>query len=726
MPYKLATATRDALFTGDHADPFSILGLHETDEGLVVRAFQPDATEVSVIDINARKLATLERTDERGFFEGVIPRRKNRFAYRLLVTWEHGQFDLEDAYRFGPSLGDMDIWLLAEGTHTRPYEKLGTHPTTIDGVGGVSFAVWAPNARRVALVGDFNFWDSRRNPMRYRPECGVWELFMPGAQIGQLYKYEIRDHNGDVFLKSDPYGLSMELRPGTASRVSRLPAWVEPSVERRQANAFNAPVCVYEVHLGSWRRIPEEGQRWLTYRELADQLVPYVQGLGFTHIELMPVNEHPFDASWGYQPLGLYAPTSRFGSPDDFRHFVDTAHKAGLGIILDWVPGHFPSDAAGLATFDGTHLYEHADPREGFHQDWNTLIFNYGRNEVRNYLIGNALYWVERYGIDGLRVDAVASMLYRDYSRKEGEWIPNRFGGRENLEAIDFLKRMNETVGTVRQEAITIAEESTAFPAVTRPPADGGLGFHFKWNMGWMNDTLSYMMLDPVHRKHHHNKMSFGLMYAWHENFVLPLSHDEVVHGKGSLLTRMPGDTWQKFANLRAYYAFMWAHPGKKLLFMGCEFAQGQEWNHETSLDWHLLEIDWHRGVQTLVRDLNQTYRREGALYQKDFTEEGFGWISADDAANSIYAFFRRNDVAGEEIVVICNFTPVPREGYRVGVPHSGQYAEILNTDSQYYCGGDIGNPPQYTTDEACNGFAQSLLLTLPPLATIYLKRVAP
>ncbi|MBB5191049.1 1,4-alpha-glucan branching enzyme [Silvimonas terrae] len=726
MPYLLDAAARDALFDGDHTDPFAVLGLHESDEGLVIRTFQPQASAVTVVDTSGRKLVTLPCTDERGFFEGLIPRRKNRFAYRLLVTWAHGQFDLEDAYRFGPSLGDMDVWLLAEGTHTRPYEKLGTHPTTIDGVGGVAFAVWAPNAQRVALVGDFNYWDGRRHPMRFRPECGVWEIFMPGAQIGQMYKYEIRDQNGEIFLKSDPYGLTMELRPGTASKVARLPAWVEPSDARRKANAFNAPVSIYEVHLGSWKRVPEDGQRWLTYRELADQLIPYVEDLGFTHIELMPVNEHPFDASWGYQPLGMYAPTSRFGTPDDFRHLIDTAHRAGIGIILDWVPGHFPSDAHGLARFDGTHLYEHADPKEGFHQDWNTLIFNYGRNEVRNYLIGNALYWIERYGIDGLRVDAVASMLYRDYSRKEGEWVPNRFGGRENLEAVDFLKRMNETVGSVRQEAITIAEESTAFPAVTRPPSDGGLGFHYKWNMGWMNDTLSYMKLDPVHRQYHHNKMTFGLMYAWHENFVLPLSHDEVVHGKGSLLSRMPGDAWQQFANLRAYYAFMWAHPGKKLLFMGCEFGQGREWTHESSLDWHLLDVDWHRGVQSLVRDLNQVYKREGALHEQDFNEAGFSWINADDTANSVYPFIRHGNSPGDSIVVICNFTPLPREGYRVGVPEAGQYAEILNTDSRYYAGSDVGNPPQYTTEEGCNGQPHSLVLTLPPLATIYLKRVAP
>ena len=725
MPQYVDTAAIDALFAGTHADPFAVLGQHPVEQGLVVRTLQPGALSATVVDLTGKKLVDLSLIDERGFFEGLVPRRKNRFAYRLRITWPEGTVEVEDAYRFGPCLGEMDIWLLAEGTHMRPFERLGTHPLTMDEVGGVRFAVWAPNARRVSVVGEFNFWDGRRHPMRLRPEAGVWELFIPNAQIGQHFKYEIRDANGHVFLKADPYGFSAELRPGTASSIASLPAWVEPSEQRQKANTLDAPVSIYEVHLGSWRRVPEEGDRWLTYREFADTLIPYAKDLGFTHIELLPINEHPFDGSWGYQPLGMYAPTSRFGTPEDFLYMVQAAHAAGIGLILDWVPGHFPNDAHGLIQFDGTHLYEHADPREGFHQDWNTLIYNYGRREVSNYLIGNALYWIERYGIDGLRVDAVASMLYRDYSRKEGEWVPNEFGGRENLEAIDFIRRMNSVVGSNRPEAITLAEESTAFPSVSRPPEMGGLGFHYKWNMGWMHDTLKYMSTDPVHRKYHHDKMTFGLVYAFNENFVLPLSHDEVVHGKGSLLSKMPGDTWQKFANLRAYYAFMWAHPGKKLLFMGCEFAQGQEWNHDTSLDWHLLEVDWHKGVQDLVRDINKTYQAQPALYQVDFDGAGFSWIAHDDGENSVFSFVRYAKDPQDQVIVLSNFTPVPRSDYRIGVPLPGRYAEILNSDAAVYCGSNAGNAATLTEDIPAHGHAQSLNLTVPPLATIYLKRIA-
>ncbi|KPC53247.1 1,4-alpha-glucan branching protein GlgB [Amantichitinum ursilacus] len=724
MPHYVDTVAIDALFAGTHADPFSVLGLHSVEDSLVVRTLQPGASEVVVVDTAGKKIAALHRVDERGFFAGPIPRRKNRFPYRLKVTWPDGAVELEDAYRFGPCLGDVDVWLLAEGTHMRPFERLGSHPTTMEGVGGVAFAVWAPNARRVSVVGEFNFWDGRRHPMRLRAEAGVWELFVPNAQIGQNFKYEIRDANGHVFLKADPYGFSAELRPSTASCVAKLPAWIEPTEQRKQANALDAPMSIYEVHLGSWRRVPEEGDRWLSYRELADQLVSYVKDLGFTHLELLPINEHPFDGSWGYQPLGMYAPTSRFGTPEDFRYLVETAHANGIGMILDWVPGHFPSDAHGLAQFDGTHLYEHADPREGFHQDWNTLIYNYGRREVSNYLTGNALYWIERYGVDGLRVDAVASMLYRDYSRKEGEWVPNEFGGRENLEAIEFLKRMNSIVGSNRPEAITSAEESTAFPAVSRPPEMGGLGFHYKWNMGWMHDTLEYMGTDPINRKYHHHQMTFGMVYAFNENFVLPLSHDEVVHGKGSLITRMPGDTWQKFANLRAYYGFMWAHPGKKLLFMGGEFAQGAEWNHDKSLDWHLLNVDWHRGVHDLVRDLNTTYKANPALYQVDFEGAGFSWIAHDDGENSVFSFIRHAKDPNDQIIVLSNFTPVPRYDYRIGVPLAGRYVEVLNTDAGHYCGSNVGNGEVHTDGIGAHGHAQSLNLTVPPLATIYLKRV--
>ncbi|GAA5783816.1 1,4-alpha-glucan branching enzyme [Chitiniphilus shinanonensis] len=728
MPYYLPAATVDALMRANHSDPFSVLGMHEVDGKLTVATVQPGASAVAVVDARTgRRVVELDCTDPRGFFEGVVPRRKQRFAYRLAITWDGNEVELEDPYRFPPVLGDQDVWLLSEGTHLRPFERLGAHWRELEGIGGTAFAVWAPNARRVSVVGDFNQWDGRRNVMRLRRECGVWEIFIPNLPPGLHYKFEIADRHGAIFQKADPYAFAAEMRPGTASRINGLPDWVAPSDERRRANALDAPISIYEVHLGSWRRVPEDGNRWLSYRELADTLVPYAVDLGFTHLELLPVSEHPFDGSWGYQPLGLYAPTSRFGSPEDFRYFIERAHAAGLGVLLDWVPGHFPSDPFGLAYFDGSHLFEHADPREGFHQDWNTLIYNFGRNEVRNFLIGNALYWIERYGIDGLRVDAVASMLYRDYSRQEGEWVPNEFGGRENLEAIDFLRRMNQTVGVERPEATTIAEESTAFPAVSRPPDMGGLGFHFKWNMGWMHDTLNYLAKDPVYRQHHHHQMTFGMMYAFSENFVLPLSHDEVVHGKGSLLSRMPGDAWQQFANLRAYYAFMWAHPGKKLLFMGGEFAQGREWNHDDSLDWHLLGQEgggpWHVGVQSLVRDLNRVYRGNRALHALDFDARGFQWLIADDAANSVYAFVRYPDDDSEPVVVVCNFTPVPRDGYRVGVPLPGRYLELLNTDSGYYAGSNLGNVAAETEAVPAHQQAQSLVLTLPPLATLYLRR---
>jgi len=562
--------------------------------------------------------------------------------------------------------------------------------------------------------------------MRLRRECGVWEIFLPHVAPGDLYKYEVKGADGALHLKADPIALRAELRPQTASVVQPLLPVVPPSDARRAANGFAAPISIYEVHLGSWKRVPEEGDRWLTYRELADQLVPYARDLGFTHIELLPVNEHPFDGSWGYQPTGMYAPTSRFGEPQDFRDFVETAHAAGIGVLLDWVPGHFPIDSHGLARFDGSHLYEHADPREGFHEDWKTLIYNYGRTEVRNFLVGNALYWVERFGVDGLRVDAVASMLYRDYSRKEGQWVPNKYGGRENLEAIDFMRRMNRIVGTQRPEAITLAEESTAFPGVSRPPSEdlqgGGLGFHFKWNMGWMNDTLSYMAQDPVHRKYHHSKMTFGLVYAFTENFVLPLSHDEVVHGKGSLLQRMPGDEWQRFANLRAYYGFMWGHPGKKLLFMGAEFAQHNEWNAEASLPWHLLQYAPHQGVQKLVRDLNAVYRATPALHEQDFGPEGFAWIAHDDAQNSVISF-TRHAKDGSFVIVLCNFTPVPRHGYRIGVPEAGAYRELINTDAGAYGGSGVGNGTLQTAPVAAHARDQSLEVIIPPLATVMLVR---
>jgi len=710
-----------ALMHGDHHDPFSVLGMHRQHGELVVRALLPGAVTVELIEArNGRRLASLTPIEESAVFAGVIPRRKNPFPYRLRIDWGTHRQELDDPYRFGAVLGDMDVWLLSEGTHYRPYEKLGAHQVTVEGIAGVAFAVWAPNARRVSVVGSFNNWDGRRHMMRSRGASGVWEIFIPGLAAGDLYKFEIKAQSDELLLKADPFAFRAELRPQTASVVNALPAMLPSLDARRMANALGAPISIYEVHLGSWRRVPEDGNRWLSYRELADQLVPYVKDLGFTHIELMPVSEHPFDGSWGYQPTGMYAPTARFGTPEDFRHFVETAHANGIGVLLDWVPGHFPADQHGLARFDGSHLYEHADPREGFHQDWNTLIYNYGRKEVLNYLAGNALYWVERFGIDGLRVDAVASMLYRDYSRKEGEWIPNQFGGRENLEAIDFLRRANALVCAERPEAVMMAEESTSFPNVSRPLEMNGLGFHYKWNMGWMNDTLKYMGEDPINRKYHHDKMTFGLVYAFTENFVLPLSHDEVVHGKGSILARMPGDDWQRFANLRAYYGFMWGHPGKKLLFMGAEFAQAREWNFDASLDWHLLDQPRHAGVQRLVRDLNAVQRRYPALHQLDVDARGFEWITHEDRDNSVFSFIRK-DADGNAVIVLSNFTPMPRHDYRIGVDQAGRYAEILNTDDTRYGGSGLHNDGVRTEPVAAHGRAHSLRLSVPPLATIML-----
>jgi len=712
---------------GAHGDPFSVLGPHRHSTGRTsVRAFVPGAVQVLVVATpTQRVLATLAQRHPDGFFERVLTSAL-RAPYQLHVRWADDSVSvLEDPYRFGPVLGDLDLWLLAEGTHLRPFEVLGAQLSTMDGVAGTRFAVWAPNASRVSVVGDFNHWDGRRHPMRLRRECGVWEIFLPGLAEGANYKFEVRSGSGQVLpQRADPFALRAELRPSTASVVAHLPPVVAPDLQRRAANALDAPMSIYEVHLGSWRRKTEEGNRWLTWDELADTLVPYAADMGFTHLELLPISEHPFDGSWGYQPIGVYAPTARFGPPEGFGRFVERCHLAGIGVLLDWVPAHFPTDAHGLANFDGTHLYEYADPREGFHNDWNTLIYNLGRTEVRNFLVGNALYWLERFGVDGLRVDAVASMLYRDYSRKEGEWIPNAQGGRENLEAISFIKRMNEVVGEQRPQAVTLAEESTAFPAVSRPTYAGGLGFHYKWNMGWMHDTLQYMARDPIHRRFHHGEMTFGLVYAFNENFVLPISHDEVVHGKGSLLGKMPGDRWQQFANLRAYYGFMFAHPGKKLLFMGCEIAQAREWNHDQSLDWHLLDDPMHSGVQRLVRDLNHLYRRTPALYQLDFVPGGFEWIDHQDAARSVLSFIRRGADGRSCIVAVCNFTPTPHRGLRLGVPHAGTYRECLNTDSQHYGGSNVGTAYGVASAEPFpwNGKPWSVLLDLPPLATLILE----
>jgi 1,4-alpha-glucan branching enzyme len=638
-----------------------------------------------------------------------------------------GPHEFDDTYSFPPVLGDLDVHLLAEGTHLRTYERLGARPIEMAGVAGTSWAVWAPNAGRVSVVGDFCDWDGRRLPMRLRHECGVWELFVPGVGPDHLYKFEIKGSNGALLpLKADPYAYYAERPPRTASVVTSAArfAWQDQAwlAGREGRNDRHAPISIYEVHLGSWRRKGEHGREFLSYRELADTLVPYVADMGFSHIELMPVSEFPFDGSWGYQPISLFAPTSRFGRPEDFAYFIDRCHAANVGVLMDWVPGHFPTDPHGLGFFDGTHLYEHADPRQGFHPDWNTLIFNYGRREVRNYLLGNALFWLERFHLDGLRVDAVASMLYLDYSRNAGQWIPNIHGGNENLDAIAFLKRMNEITYREQPGITTVAEESTAWPAVSRPTYLGGLGFGFKWNMGWMNDTLRYMSLEPIHRRWHHNDLTFGLLYAFYENFVLPLSHDEVVHGKRSILGRMPGDRWQRFANLRAYYGFMFGHPGKKLLFMGGEFGQEREWNHDASLDWHLLNEPPHQGVQALIRDLNRLYREWPALHVHDCEPEGFEWLVVNDADNSVLAFLRRGRPGDRPVLIACNFAPVPRVGYRIGVPASGWWRELLNTDSRVYGGGNMGNGGGLMADGlAWGNKPYSLNLTLPPLSTVML-----
>jgi 1,4-alpha-glucan branching enzyme len=717
----LPAADLRALARAEHGDPFSVLGPHDTPDGLCIRAFLPGARSVGVVHAaSGDPLAVLQRQGDSDLFAALVPAAPARMGYRLRVQWDHQAQLLDDPYRFPPVLGETDVWLLAEGTHLRPWERLGAHLLNWQGAKGVAFAVWAPHARRVSVVGEFNQWDGRRHPMRLRRECGVWEIFVPHLVAGDAYQFELLAADGSVLRKADPYAFAARLRPDTACVVRPLPPPQPMRPERAAANARHAPISIYEVHLGSWRR--KNGHEWLTYPELADTLVPYARDMGFTHLELLPITEHPFDGSWGYQPIGLYAPTSRFGTPSEFRHFVEVAHDAGLGVILDWVPAHFPTDAHGLGRFDGTALYEYADPREGFHNDWNTLIFNWKRTEVRNYLVGNALYWLERYGIDGLRVDAVASMLYRDYSRAAGQWVPNEHGGRENLEAIDFLRRMNRVVGTERPGAMTIAEESTSFPGVTRPPEHGGLGFHFKWNMGWMNDTLAYAHTDPVYRRHHHRQITFGLMYAHSENFVLPFSHDEVVHGKGSMIGKMPGDEWQQFAGLRNLYGYQWAYPGKKLLFMGDEFAQRTEWNADRSLDWHLLEPGGaqhlHEGVRKLVRDLNNVYRHYPALHAQDCEAAGFQWLVHDDADQSVFAFVRRAP-DGACVVAVCNFTPVVRHGYRLGLPQAGSWREAINTDQMAYGGSGVGNAPVGTQPVPWHGQAQSAVMTVPPLATV-------
>jgi 1,4-alpha-glucan branching enzyme len=717
----LSPQAAEAIVTGRHADPFAVLGMHGGGGApLTVRHFAPHVEAVTLIDAAGKAVAEMDRTHPDGLFVAVLDRAPFRYRYRLRAgshSWE-----AEDPYRFPMILGELDIYLIAEGRHRRLYERMGAHPATMDGVEGMAFVVWAPNARRVSVVGDFNGWDGRRHVMRRRVEAGCWELFIPGLGRGLFYKYEIVGAHGNLLpLKQDPFAFATELPPDTSSVTCGLithdwrdAAWMEG---RAAANARSAPISIYEVHLGSWRR--REGNSLLDYDQIGDELIPYVKDLGFTHIEFLPVSEHPFTGSWGYQPIGLYAPSSRFGSPEGFARLVDRAHREDLGVIIDWVPAHFPTDAHGLANFDGTHLYEHGDPREGFHKDWNTLIYNLGRNEVRNFLEANGTFWLDRYHVDGLRVDAVASMLYRDYSRSHGEWVPNIHGGRENLESIDFLRSLNERVSHDWPGTMTAAEESTAFPGVSRPVEWGGLGFNYKWNMGWMHDTLQYMSQDPIHRRHHHDNMTFGLLYAFSENFILPLSHDEVVHGKGSLIGKMPGDRWQKFANLRAYFAFMWTHPGKKLLFMGGEFAQEREWNHDQSLDWHLLVDGFHKGVQDLVRDLNTLYRGTKALHEKDCDPDGFEWIDAADAASSVFAFVRYAEDRSP-VVVVCNFTPVVRSGYRIGFPQPGRWREVLNTDAANYGGTNVGNGGSVVTDpHPWHGRPHSAELTLPPLGVV-------
>ncbi|MCK3656934.1 1,4-alpha-glucan branching enzyme [Pasteurellaceae bacterium Macca] len=723
----------EQLILGRCRDPFAYLGIHHNESGgVIIRAYLPEALRVDVIDEQGNHIAPMVEIDFRGFFTCELALQSIQLSYRFFVHYAHTSLDIEDPYRFQSHFSDFDTWLLSEGSHIRPYEKLGAHLVTQNGVGGIHFSLWAPNAERVSVVGDFNLWDGRRHSMRYHPNSGIWDIFIPNVEKGALYKFEILDKNGNLRLKSDPYAFSAQFRPDTASVASGLPAIVEGSEARRRANDPDQPISIYEVHLGSWRRNLENNY-WLDYEEIARELIPYVKEMGFTHIELLPISEFPFDGSWGYQPTGIYAPTSRFGRPDGLRHFIEKAHEAGINVVLDWVVGHFPTDDHGLGYFDGSHLYEHEDPKEGFHQDWNTLIYNYGRNEVRNYLTGNALYWIERFGIDALRVDAVASMIYRDYSRQDGEWIPNRYGGRENLEAIDFLRGTNVMLAKANLGGVTIAEESTSFAGVTHSPEQNGLGFNYKWNMGWMNDTLRYMQKDPIHRQYHHDLMTFGMMYQYSEQFMLPLSHDEVVHGKGSMLGKMPGDCWQQFANLRAYYGYMWGYPGKKLLFMGNEFAQGREWNFQESLDWFLLNEEhggWHKGMLNWVRDLNKLYTSTPALYELDYSPEGFEWLVVDDAQRSVFAFERKGK-KGASVIVISNFTPVVRENYVIGVHSLGEYKEVLNSDANYYMGSNVGNFGQICAEETpSHGKPYSISVTIPPLATLFLlhegENVAP
>jgi 1,4-alpha-glucan branching enzyme len=724
----VTTLELDAVVRREHADPHHVLGAHPGDGGVIVRAYRPGAAGVAVKLEDADRVYPLEEIHPAGVFEGLIDGAELPLRYWLEVDYgPGGTFTIDDPYAYSPTLGELDLHLMGEGRHEEIYDRLGSHVRIHQGTRGTAFAVWAPAARALSVVGDFNSWDGRLHAMRSLGSGGIWELFLPGVEAGACYKYEILTAEGELTLKADPYAQETEMPPKTASVV------FEPDYEwsgedakwlarRREDVLLGEPVSIYEVHLGSWRLNSLEGNRSLTYAELADELAAYVRDMGFTHIELLPVMAHPFSGSWGYQVTGYFAPTPRYGSPDDLRRFIDRMHEHGIGVILDWVPAHFPRDAFALARFDGTALYEHADPRRGAHPDWGTLVFNYSRHEVRNFLISNALFWLREYHVDGIRVDAVASMLYLDYSRREGEWVPNQFGGREDLDAVAFLKELNEVLYGREPGILSAAEESTSWPGVSRPTYLGGLGFGFKWNMGWMHDTLEYFQQDPIYRRFHHHELTFSLLYAFSENFILPLSHDEVVHGKGSMYSKMTGDRWQKLANLRALYAYMWAHPGKKLLFMGCEFAQEGEWSHERSLDWHLLERPEHAGMQSLVRDLNRIYREEPALYELDSDPAGFWWLEPNDADRNVIAFARASRGGERVLVFVANLSPVPRERYRLGLPRAGRWREAINTDSTFYGGSDTGNLGGIQADPIpWSGQPVSAELTLPPLAGVWL-----
>jgi len=717
-----ASAERELLARGEHPDPHRFLGAHPTRGGMRIRAWRPDASAV-LVRVPQRPPLALRRTHPDGLFEGTVPDVAAPLRYELEVRYPDGNtFVLDDPYSAPPQLGELDLHLAIEGHHRELYTRLGAHPREVDGVAGTAFAVWAPSARAVSVIGDFNSWDGRLHPMRSLGAAGIWELFLPGVEPGARYKFEIRTATGALRLKADPLAFEVEAPPQTNSIVHRpAHSWDDADwlAARAAGNRFTEPLSIYEVHLGSWRRGLDGSA--LGPGELAEQLVAHVTDLGFTHVELMPVMAHPFSGSWGYQVTSYFASAPAFGTPDELRSLIDRLHRAGIGVILDWVPAHFPRDDWALARFDGTALYEHSDPRRGSHPDWGTLIFNFGRNEVRNFLLASALYWLREQHADGLRVDAVASMLYRDYSRKAGEWVPNEFGGREDLEAVSFLKELNEVIHAAVPGVISVAEESTAWPGVSRPTFAGGLGFGFKWNMGWMHDTLGYFAHEPVYRRFHHGELTFSMIYAYTENFILPLSHDEVVHGKGSLLAKMPGDRWQRFANLRALYAYMWAHPGKQLLFMGQEFAQEAEWTHEHSLDWHLLEQADHAGVLALVRALNHAYRAAPALWQRDFDPAGFGWLEAGDAASNVLAFARHGEDGARPLVCVCNLSPIVRERYRIGLPQAGTWAELLNTDWREFGGSDVRNDRLDAEPHEWHGQAHSAEITLPPLATVWL-----